>query len=278
MQRLFEPEDPVWRDGAGKFDAVRQVVGRIHVEHQQGLVADRPAHRADPLRFLSHSAAAGLELDRAVAEFDEPRQLFAVIGVGHIRPIITTGGIGEDRPVLAAEQPVYRQAGGLPLDIPQGDVDSGDRRHHLGPLAARDGRRQAVAAGDPAWSRRGQREQFFPHRDVSQRIHPADNLTKAAHPLADPRHRRAVDFAIADEPVIGAHLGQDDVPGFALFVRGPNRLRPRHRDHVGRDRSDPGHQAVSCKLRPSSSIICWRIRNFWILPVTVIGKPSTNLT
>src|SRR5271157_947076 len=73
MQRLFEPEDPVRLDRTGKFDAVRQVVGRVHVEHQQGLVADRLAHSTDSLRFLSHGPTAGLELDRAVAEFDEPR-------------------------------------------------------------------------------------------------------------------------------------------------------------------------------------------------------------
>jgi len=97
---------------------------------------------------------------------------------------------------------------------------------------------------------------------MSQRIHLADDFAETAHPFANPLHRGAMDFAIADKTVIGAHLGQDDVPGFALLVRGPNRLRPRHRDHVGRDRGDPGHHAVSCKLRPSSSIICWRIRNF----------------
>src|SRR5437016_12704507 len=32
--------------------------------------------------------------------------------------------------------------------------------------------------------------------------------------------------------------------------------------------------AASC--RPSSSTAISRIRNFWTLPVTVIGKPSTN--
>ena len=34
-------------------------------------------------------------------------------------------------------------------------------------------------------------------------------------------------------------------------------------------------EAASCN--PNSSIDVWRIRNFWILPVTVIGKLSTNL-
>ena len=37
-------------------------------------------------------------------------------------------------------------------------------------------------------------------------------------------------------------------------------------------------QAVSTAVRPSSSIACSRILNFWTLPVTVIGNSSTNLT
>ena len=32
--------------------------------------------------------------------------------------------------------------------------------------------------------------------------------------------------------------------------------------------------AASCS--PSSSMVAWRMMNFWILPVTVIGKASTN--
>ena len=40
MQRLVEPEDPVRLDRTGKFDAVRQVIGRVHVEHQQRLLAE----------------------------------------------------------------------------------------------------------------------------------------------------------------------------------------------------------------------------------------------
>lgn len=37
------------------------------------------------------------------------------------------------------------------------------------------------------------------------------------------------------------------------------------------------HHAVSSSRTPSSFAIASRIRNFWILPVTVIGKESTNL-
>ena len=35
-------------------------------------------------------------------------------------------------------------------------------------------------------------------------------------------------------------------------------------------------QAVFCSLRPSLPTVCSRITNFWILPVMVIGKASTN--
>src|SRR5262252_303583 len=57
---------------------------------------------------------------------------------------------------------------------------------------------------------------FFPHRDMSQRIHLADDFAETAHPFANPLHRGAMDFTIADKTVIGAHFRQDDVPGFAL--------------------------------------------------------------
>jgi hypothetical protein len=42
--------------------------------------------------------------------------------------------------------------------------------------------------------------------------------------------------------------------------------------------TDRGDYAVFCSLRPSSLIVCSRIMNFCTLPVTVIGKASTNFT
>ena len=84
MQRLLEPEDPMRLDGTSEIDALRQIVGCVHVEHQQRLAADRPAHRADALRLLRNGAGSGLQLDGAVAEVEEARQLFDVIGVAGI--------------------------------------------------------------------------------------------------------------------------------------------------------------------------------------------------
>ena len=47
------------------------------------------------------------------------------------------------------------------------------------------------------------------------------------------------------------------------------------RDRPSADRTR--RQAVFCSTRPSSSVICSRMMNFCTLPVTVIGKASTNL-
>src|SRR5215472_1772079 len=81
MQRLFEPEDPVRLDGAGEFDALRQIVGRIHVEHQQRAVADRPAYRGNASGFLRDAPSASLELHRPVAEVEKACELFAIVGI-----------------------------------------------------------------------------------------------------------------------------------------------------------------------------------------------------
>ena len=81
VQRLLEPEDAMRLDPVRELDAVGQIVGRVHVEQQVG-VAQRGAHRADPRRLGRDAAGAGLELDRAIAEIEKPRQLLAVIGIG----------------------------------------------------------------------------------------------------------------------------------------------------------------------------------------------------
>ena len=41
MQRLFQPEDVVGRDRGGELDAAGDVVGRVHVQHEQHVGADR---------------------------------------------------------------------------------------------------------------------------------------------------------------------------------------------------------------------------------------------
>ena len=59
--------------------------------------------------------------------------------------------------------------------------------------------------------------------------------------------------------------------------RHPRRHRCERRPPARWARPTPGGQAVFCSLSPSSLIISSRMMNFCTLPVTVIGKASTNL-
>ena len=78
------------------------------------------------------------------------------------------------------------------------------------------------------------------------------------------------------------------VPRNAGLGRPPQRLRHEMRVNVDRPhdrllsrRRGPGVTAIltaAACWRPSSTTLSWRIRNFCTLPVTVIGKPSTNFT
>ena len=50
--------------------------------------------------------------------------------------------------------------------------------------------------------------------------------------------------------------------------------------HAAAPFQHPGHAVftASARLKPSSSMETWRIRNFWIFPVTVVGNSVVNLT
>ena len=58
VQRLLQPEDVERLDAVRELDAVVDIVGRVHVEHQRHVLADRLAHRAHALRLVGDGAAA----------------------------------------------------------------------------------------------------------------------------------------------------------------------------------------------------------------------------
>ena len=241
VQRFFEPEDAVRLYAMGKLDAVSEIVGRVHVEHQLRLLADGGAHRANPLDIGGDAAEPGLQLDGAITQLDELCHLFGIGRVRRARPVIAAGRIRDERPVLAAEQSPDRQTGGPALQIPKRDIDPGDCCHNRGALAARHRRRQPVLALDDAGPRRRQREEPSPHRFMRQRIHAVHDLSETRDPVADARYRRAMDFTIPGEPVIGFDRNENDRPRLQFLMRGPHRLRPRHRDRIRRNRRDAHH-------------------------------------
>src|SRR5262249_19086737 len=108
------------------------------------------ARRTAPIRRASAATVPAPVLSfTPVSELDELRQLTAVVGVQSIRPIVPAGGIGKDRPVFAAKKTVDRQTRGFAFDVPQGDIDPGNRRHRLRAFTPRDRRRQAVPTSMP---------------------------------------------------------------------------------------------------------------------------------
>jgi|APTNR8051073442_1049403.scaffolds.fasta_scaffold10919_6 hypothetical protein len=73
-------------------------------------------------------------------------------------------------------------------------------------------------------------------------------------PIAERLHSRL-------PPLLQGDCGCGGIRGCRSSYRGPTGRRA---------------YAVLASSRPSSSFMRWRIRNFWILPVTVIGKLSTK--
>ena len=79
MQRLFQPEQIVWRDRQCELDAPSDIVGRVHVQHEQHIGADRLADRADAGDFITQRQCAALQLDGTISIRNKAREF---IGCG----------------------------------------------------------------------------------------------------------------------------------------------------------------------------------------------------
>ena len=208
MQRLLKPEDIVRFDGLGEPDALLHVVGRVHVEHQQG-IADGLARGADAHQLLVQRHSAGFELDRTVTGSHKLPQFLGTGSQGRVLDVIAASGVRKDLLAGAAEQPVEGHIGSLALDIPQGDIDTADSGHDLGPLATWQGRWQSILTPHPAWSRGGKRKEPLPHVNMRQGVHAADDLPTLLDETANQRLRTALNLAIAAHTGIGLHLNQN---------------------------------------------------------------------
>src|SRR5262249_61325446 len=110
--------------------------------------------------------------------------------------VVPPGRVARNRPPLAPQPPPARRPRVFALDVPERYVDAPDGRHDLRPLAARQWRRQAVSSGDTAGARAREGEEPVPHRDMSERVYAANDLSEPLHPGADRLHRRAVDLPV----------------------------------------------------------------------------------
>ena len=122
-ERVLVPVVAEFLDGAADAQRVGILVGPHRVEHEREVVADRLAHRAADLH-VGGRLTVRMNLVRRPARILETQRLLDVLG----RRLVEGGaGVGGDRVLAGAEQPVNGLAGDLAVDVPQADVDRADR-------------------------------------------------------------------------------------------------------------------------------------------------------
>src|SRR5262249_60404578 len=117
VQRLLQPENVIRFDRFGERDTVVYVIGRIHVEHEQGVANGLPTG-ADAHEFFVHWQSAGLQLDGAIPGGYELTQLFGTGSQGSVLDVVAASRIGQDVLAGAAAEPVESILEGVPLLYP----------------------------------------------------------------------------------------------------------------------------------------------------------------
>ena len=226
------------RDLAREADAGVDVVRRVQVEHELDVGADRLADSACARDLVGEREGTRLELHRAETLGDVARQF---VGAGEQRCALLVepaDGVGVHVGAGAAQQAEHRLARGLARDVPQRDVDARHRRHELRPLVARERRRQAIPAAEPARTRHRDGKQLVPHRVDRERVQPQDHRRHVVEQLAHERLRAGRDFSDPDDAGIRAHLDERQLHPPRDLLRRPAHPFGRHAHGVyenGRD-------------------------------------------
>lgn len=121
--RFLVPGVAGFGEGPAHVDRVGQVEAGRAVVHQRHGVADMSAQLLAQLGVRA-GIAPRVELDGGVTGVQAL--------VGDVEILLHTGerdrtGVGGKRVAVRAEQAVHRHTGGLPRDVPQGDVDQSER-------------------------------------------------------------------------------------------------------------------------------------------------------
>ena len=172
VQRLLEPVDVVLSNFARETDASVDVVGRVHVEHELDIGPDHLADSACARNLLGEREGTGFQLHRAESVGDIPCQFIRAGEQRRTLVVEAADGVGVDVGTSATQQAEHGLVGGFARDVPQRNIDARHRRHELPPLVARQRRRQAVPAAEPARPRHRNREQLAPHRVDRERVQP----------------------------------------------------------------------------------------------------------
>jgi hypothetical protein len=126
-QRLLEPQRVVGRERACRAN---RLVGRpfhVGVDHQRKLRAQVLAHRREPRDVFAEALAAHLHLDGAKALLQ--------VGVGLGEQLVErqvevhAARVARHARAMPAEQLPQRHVRAPGLQVPQGDVDGGQRQH-----------------------------------------------------------------------------------------------------------------------------------------------------
>ena len=143
------------------------------------------------------------------------------------------------------------------------------------PAGLRDSRCRSARGSRPAPAR----SPYSPTRRFAPRAIRARRCSRSARAAT----RRAPDSPAGTRPASVRVVPEPGAARRSADNRG-RRLRPSDRARAPRAPARPGARghaayaaaAASVGASPSSAIAISRIRNFWILPVTVIGNASTN--
>ena len=155
-ERFLEPGDVIIGEARGVLLGGGDVPLAVDVDHQLRRVADRLTHRRDAVEVLLRVGLADLHLDRGKAVVEDHRLAVVDEFVLRAHQPSAIGVVGRDLGTrAAAHQHPQRLFGILRLQVPERDVDGGER--HLQQPAAPDpdvGRAFAelvVEVADLAW-------------------------------------------------------------------------------------------------------------------------------
>src|SRR5204863_8944442 len=127
-----------------------------------------------------------------------------------VRTVVAAARVGRDGGAVPAEQLVEREPGRLRLDVPERDVDAGDRGHQLR-LAARAEVRLPVRGPEArGGAAEGQAKECIPQPLVVEGIlSDQQRLERRLEDARDLALRAPVDLADPDEAVVGLDLDDD---------------------------------------------------------------------